>query len=133
MAKSPPRTGSASRLLKRDDLLEKFVATSDEAEQKDLVNQLQKIYSDNVPAIPLFPGPQWGEFNTARFTGFPNEDDPYALLSTYQLPRSPPGDGEDQAGLKPDSLRNAVDKPLFNRISGIGVYRGRMILVHASE
>jgi peptide/nickel transport system substrate-binding protein len=69
-----------------DDLLDKFVATSDEAEQKDIVNQLQKIYSDNAPAIPLFPGPQWGEFNTARFTGFPNEDDPYALLSTYAFP-----------------------------------------------
>ena len=47
-----------------DDLLAKFAATSDEAEQKDIVNQLQKVYSDNAPAIPLFPGPQWGEFVT---------------------------------------------------------------------
>ncbi|HEU0164649.1 MAG TPA: ABC transporter substrate-binding protein [Thermomicrobiales bacterium] len=66
-----------------DALLDKFAATSDTAEQKDLANQLQKVFSDNAPAIPLFPGPQWGEFNTKRFTGFPSADDPYTLLSTY--------------------------------------------------
>ncbi len=66
-----------------DTLLAAFAATSDEAEQKDIANQLQAIYAENAPAVPLFPGPQWGEFNTSRFTGFPSEDDPYAILSTY--------------------------------------------------
>ena len=45
-----------------------FAATSDEAEQRDIANQLQELYADNAPAVPLFPGPQWGEFNTTRFT-----------------------------------------------------------------
>jgi len=66
-----------------DELLSQFAATSDEAEQKDLANQLQAIFVENLPAIPLFPGPQWGEFNTTRFTDFPNADNPYALLSTF--------------------------------------------------
>lgn len=66
-----------------DTLLAAFAATSDEAEQKDIANQLQAIYAENAPAVPLFPGPQWGEFNTSRFTGFPSEEDPYAILSTY--------------------------------------------------
>ncbi len=66
-----------------DTLLAAFAATSDEAEQKDISNQLQAIYAENAPAVPLFPGPQWGEFNTSRFTGFPSEEDPYAILSTY--------------------------------------------------
>jgi peptide/nickel transport system substrate-binding protein len=69
-----------------DELLSAFAATSDEAEQKDIVNQLQAIYSENAPAIPLFPGPQWGECVTTRFTGFPSEEDPYAVLSTYEHP-----------------------------------------------
>ncbi len=37
--------------------------------------------------MPLFPGPQWGEFNTQRFEGFPSEENPYALLSTYSTER----------------------------------------------
>ncbi len=68
-----------------DGLLDQFAATSDADEQKGIVAQLSMAYATEVPAIPLFPGPQWGEFNTARFTGFPNEDNPYALLSTYEF------------------------------------------------
>jgi peptide/nickel transport system substrate-binding protein len=47
---------------------------------------MQMLYATSAPAIPLFPGPQWGEYNTTRFTGFPSEEDPYAVLSTYQHP-----------------------------------------------
>lgn len=74
-------------LPEADDLLEKFAATSDEAEQKTIAVQLQQLFADNAPAVPLFPGPQWGEFNTQRFEGFPSEDNPYALLSTYSAER----------------------------------------------
>ena len=40
-----------------------------------------------LPAIPLFPGPQWYEYSTKNFTGFPGADDPYAVGSTYALER----------------------------------------------
>lgn len=70
-------------LPEADELLAKFAATSEEAEQRTIAAQLQQLYSDNAPAVPLFPGPQWGEFNTQRFEGFPSEENPYALLSTY--------------------------------------------------
>ena len=43
-----------------DALLAAFAATSDDAEQRDIANQLQQIYAENAPAVPLFPGPQWG-------------------------------------------------------------------------
>jgi peptide/nickel transport system substrate-binding protein len=69
-----------------DGLLDEFASTSDPAESTRIANELQMLYATSVPAIPLFPGPQWGEFNTARFTGFPSEEDPYAVLSTYQHP-----------------------------------------------
>lgn len=69
-----------------DTLLSQFAATSDEAEQKELVNKLQMLYAENAPLIPLFPGPDWGEFNTMRFVDFPSEDNPYALLAGYENP-----------------------------------------------
>ena len=69
-----------------DGLLDEFAATSDADESTRIANELQMLYATSVPAIPLFPGPQWGEFNTTRFTGFPSADDPYAVLSTYQHP-----------------------------------------------
>jgi peptide/nickel transport system substrate-binding protein len=70
-----------------DALLVQLAGTSDEAEQREITNQLQQVYADNAPAVPLFPGPQWGEFNDSRFTGFPSEEDPYAVLSTYEEER----------------------------------------------
>jgi peptide/nickel transport system substrate-binding protein len=71
------------KLEEVDTLLDDFAATSDPAEQEAIAVELQKLYAEHAPAVPLFPGPQWGEYNTMRFEGFPNEENPYALLSTY--------------------------------------------------
>lgn len=60
-------------------LLEQFSATFDVEKQKEIVNKLQLIYVKELPAAPLFPSPEWGEFNTMRFTGFPSAENPYAL------------------------------------------------------
>ncbi|MBA2519127.1 MAG: ABC transporter substrate-binding protein [Chloroflexia bacterium] len=69
-----------------DELLTRFAAATEEAEQMELANQLQMIYAEEAPGIPLFPGPSWGEFNTMRFTDFPSADNPYAVLSAYLNP-----------------------------------------------
>jgi peptide/nickel transport system substrate-binding protein len=66
-----------------DALLADFASSTDEAAQKDLVNQLQMLYVEQFPAIPLFPGPQWGQYNSTRFIDFPNEENPYSILSSY--------------------------------------------------
>jgi peptide/nickel transport system substrate-binding protein len=66
-----------------DDLLNKFAATSDAAEQKQIAEQLQKTFADEAPALPLFPGPEWYEYNTTRFTDFPTKDNPYAVGSFF--------------------------------------------------
>ena len=47
------------------------------------VAKLQEIYNQNAPGVPLFPGPQWGEYVTLRFENFPNEENPYSILSTW--------------------------------------------------
>lgn len=66
-----------------DALLQRFAATSDVAEQQALANELQLIYEAQAPALPLFPGPQWGACCTLRFEGFPTAERPYALLSCF--------------------------------------------------
>lgn len=68
---------------KGDDLLNQFAATADPAKQKDIAAQLQQAFSDEAPAIPLFPGPDWYEYNTTRFDGFPTKDNPYAVGSFF--------------------------------------------------
>lgn len=69
-------------LAEADTLLADFAAASDPAQQTATMDQLQELYSENAPVIPLFPGPRWGVYNTSRFTGFPDQDNPYATLST---------------------------------------------------
>jgi peptide/nickel transport system substrate-binding protein len=66
-----------------DTLLDQFALTSDFEEQKQIAAQLQTLFVENAPALPLFPGPQWYEYNTARFEGFPNAENPYVIGSTY--------------------------------------------------
>jgi len=67
-----------------DALLTAFTATADPAEQMDIVNQLQALYVENMPAIPLFQGPTWYEYTTYRFTGFPTAEDYYTQGSPYE-------------------------------------------------
>ncbi len=47
-----------------DAMLDQFAATNDPAEQKRLASELQRIYSEQAPALPLFPGPQWNGTST---------------------------------------------------------------------
>ncbi len=65
-------------------LLSAFTETADMGALMDIVNQLQMLYVENMPAIPLFPGPTWYEYTTYRFTGFPTEDNYYAQGSPWE-------------------------------------------------
>jgi len=67
---------------KADALLDRFAAASDQATQTSVMNELEALFAAEAPVAPLFPGPEWGAASTARFTGWPTEDDPYATLST---------------------------------------------------
>lgn len=69
-----------------DELLDQFAASTDQAEQMEIAAQLQMLFAEEAPALPLFPGPHWGEYNTMRFTDFPNEENPYAVLAGYDNP-----------------------------------------------
>jgi peptide/nickel transport system substrate-binding protein len=51
-----------------------------------LNERIQTLFVENAPALPLFPGPSWGEYTSTRFTGFPDEGNPYAKLAPHDDP-----------------------------------------------
>lgn len=66
-------------------LLDKAAATTDEATQKDLYTQLDKIFMENIPAIPLMYRPlEFFEYNESVWTGFPNSDNPVSPPEQWQ-------------------------------------------------
>jgi peptide/nickel transport system substrate-binding protein len=74
-----------------DVLLDQFSKISDPAQQKELMNQIEALFVELAPTIPLFPGPDWDEYSTKNFTGFPNKENPYAAgapfpFSPYNTP-----------------------------------------------
>jgi peptide/nickel transport system substrate-binding protein len=69
-----------------DKLLDEFARISDPARQKELMDQIQMIFVNDAPALPLFPGPDWYEYVTTRFTGFPTKDNSYAPGPPWNTP-----------------------------------------------
>lgn len=61
---------------KIDDLLEAFYRTTDPQQQKQIINDIQMIAGAEMPVIPVFNNPMWFQYNTSRFTGFWNADNP---------------------------------------------------------
>jgi peptide/nickel transport system substrate-binding protein len=67
-----------------DELLRKFEVTNDPEERRTLNHRLQALFVELAPSLPLFPGPSWGESSSVRFSGFPDEQNPYARLAPFQ-------------------------------------------------
>jgi peptide/nickel transport system substrate-binding protein len=71
---------------KADELIAAFEREPDPAKQRRLSDELQRTFVAEAPAIPLYPQPSWGEFNTRRFVGFASAEDPYGALSPNKFP-----------------------------------------------
>ncbi|OZB81346.1 ABC transporter substrate-binding protein [Microbacterium sp. 13-71-7] len=65
-------------------LLKQYAQASDDATRTDALNKLQKIFVEDVPAIPIGTHPQLGEYNTRKYTGWPSEDEQYATADPTQ-------------------------------------------------
>ncbi|MGA5194401.1 ABC transporter substrate-binding protein [Streptomyces exfoliatus] len=70
---------------KADKLIDALAATSDPKVQRARASELQKLFAAAAPVVPLFPGPEWGAYTDARFTGWPTKDNPYATLSNRSV------------------------------------------------
>ena len=68
-----------------DKLIDQLRQSPDVAERKKAVAGLEKILTTKYPTVPLWYGAHWFQYSTARATGWPNEQDPYALTTDNLL------------------------------------------------
>ncbi len=71
-----------------DRLLAEFEVAAEPAAQRRLSAELQRVFSEEAPAIPLYPNPSWAAFSTARVVGFPTAANPYADPSPNKFDRA---------------------------------------------
>lgn len=60
------------------EALNTYANASSDEERTASLDTLQKIFVEQVPAIPLGAHPLLGEYNTRNYVGWPSEEDPYA-------------------------------------------------------
>jgi peptide/nickel transport system substrate-binding protein len=58
--------------------LAQYTSSTDPATQQQALNTLQKIMSEQVPAIPLLYGAAWAEWSSKNYTGWPTQSNPYS-------------------------------------------------------
>jgi peptide/nickel transport system substrate-binding protein len=66
-------------------LLDQWKSTLDVNGQKKIATQVQKLWLQKLPVIPLFVGPQWSTYSTKYFHCFPTPKNHYArpIFNTY--------------------------------------------------
>ncbi|HLI07274.1 MAG TPA: ABC transporter substrate-binding protein [Ktedonobacteraceae bacterium] len=69
-----------------DKLLAQYATSTDSSTQQQALNGIQQIMVNDLPAIPLVYGATWYEYNTSRFTGWPDANNTYAVPSPYTFP-----------------------------------------------
>jgi peptide/nickel transport system substrate-binding protein len=63
--------------VKAASLLKQFKGTLNTTKQLALAHQLEEMWLDDLPGIPLFVGPRWSTYSTKYWTGFPTSKNPY--------------------------------------------------------
>lgn len=62
---------------KAKDAVAAYQNAAGPSDQTAALNTLQKVFSDDVPAVPVLYGASWYEYSSANFTGWPTSDNPY--------------------------------------------------------
>lgn len=69
-----------------DAALEAFRNTEEDDERQEALDELQRVVVEELPVLGLVQAPNWFNFTTQHWEGFPNEDNPYALGAPFQTP-----------------------------------------------
>jgi peptide/nickel transport system substrate-binding protein len=69
-----------------DALLHQYASSTDPAIQKQAIMGLEKIMVEQLPSIPLVAEPYWAQYNTSKFTGWPDAQHPYAAPGAAVYP-----------------------------------------------
>jgi peptide/nickel transport system substrate-binding protein len=68
-----------------DQLLNQYAATSDPQQQQQAIQQISDIMANELPVITVTDAVQFFEYQTTRWTGWPTQQNPYAIGSAYPL------------------------------------------------
>jgi peptide/nickel transport system substrate-binding protein len=69
-----------------DQYLNKYASTTDQAVQKQAIQGVEKVFVANQPFIPLWTGADYDEYSSKNFTGWPDQNNPYASGSPNTAP-----------------------------------------------
>jgi peptide/nickel transport system substrate-binding protein len=61
---------------KLDTLLDSFYKTADVGKQRAIAHSIQKMIAENQVTVPVLSGPNFYQYNTTRFTGWWNAENP---------------------------------------------------------
>jgi peptide/nickel transport system substrate-binding protein len=64
--------------------LNEYATTTDDAARQSALERIQKIFVEQVPAMPIGTRPFISEYNTRNYVGWPSEDDPYVNADPTQ-------------------------------------------------
>ena len=68
------------------DALFNQYSSATQAQQVDIIHEIQKVMVDQIPLIPVTEGVDWYQYDTSHITGWPTQSNPYAQPSPYQAP-----------------------------------------------
>ncbi len=68
--------------------LAEYMSATDDATRAAALETVQRIYVEQVPAMPIGTRPFIGQYNTRNYVGWPGEDDPYVNATRPSRPRS---------------------------------------------
>ncbi|MDR2929625.1 MAG: ABC transporter substrate-binding protein [Propionibacteriaceae bacterium] len=63
------------------DALATYAAAPSQADKDAALATVEKIFIDQVPAVPLLERPSWGQYSEKYYTGWPTAKDPYADIN----------------------------------------------------
>jgi peptide/nickel transport system substrate-binding protein len=68
-----------------DALFNQYPGAS-QAQQVQIIHQIQKVMVDEIPYVPTVEGADWFQYDTTHIGGWPTESNPYAQPSPYSFP-----------------------------------------------
>jgi peptide/nickel transport system substrate-binding protein len=69
-----------------DALINQYAATTSQAQQQQIVDQLEEVMLKDVPFIPVTEEVAWYQYNTGKFSGWVTQSNPYAVPAAYFYP-----------------------------------------------
>lgn len=67
------------------ELLNTYATSASDEERTKAIEEVQKIFVEDVPVIPVGTHPALGEYNTRSYVGWPSEEDQYATADPVQV------------------------------------------------